>query len=51
VTLCAQAAVLCICGIYRGIVHYELLERNLTVTNFAVWRKQSNQNSWVVDME
>jgi hypothetical protein len=32
----------------EGIIHYELLERNLTVTaelvnNFAVWMKQSSK--------
>jgi hypothetical protein len=34
----------------EGIIHYELLERNLTstlnatVNNYAVWRRQSSKN-------
>jgi hypothetical protein len=41
----------------EGIVHYELLEGNLTITterycrNFAVWRKKSSKNSRVDDKE
>jgi hypothetical protein len=41
----------------EGIIHYELLERNLTIIaerychNFAVWRKQSSKNARVDDME
>jgi hypothetical protein len=41
----------------EGIVHYELLERNLTITaegivnNFAVWRKQCSKNARVDDIE
>jgi hypothetical protein len=40
----------------EGIVHYKLLERNLSllnaiVNNFAVWRKQSSKTAWVGDME
>jgi hypothetical protein len=41
----------------EGIVHYELLERNLAVTaerccqQFAVWTKQSSKNARVDDME
>jgi hypothetical protein len=41
----------------EGIIHYELLERDLTVTaepivnNFAVWRKQSSKYAQVNDME
>jgi hypothetical protein len=37
----------------EGIIHYELLERNLTVilnaivNNFAVWRKKSRKNARV----
>jgi hypothetical protein len=40
-----------------GIIHYELLERNLTFTaeryvnNFAVWRKQSSKNAQVDDVD
>jgi hypothetical protein len=39
------------------VIHYELLERNLTVTaerycpNFAVWRMQSSKEAGVDDME
>jgi hypothetical protein len=40
----------------EGIIHYELLERNLsllnaTVNNFVVWRQQSSKNAQVDDME
>jgi hypothetical protein len=41
----------------EGIVHYELLERNLTITaehycqNLAVWRKQSSKTAQVDHME
>jgi hypothetical protein len=40
----------------EGIVHYELLERNLTVianivNNFAFWRKQSSKNAQAENME
>jgi hypothetical protein len=40
----------------EGIVHYELLERNLSllnavINNFAIWRKQSSKNARVDDME
>jgi hypothetical protein len=41
----------------EGIIHYELLERNLTVTaeryyqQLAVWRKQSSKNALADSME
>jgi hypothetical protein len=46
---------MCIWWDMEGIIHYELLERNRTVTaivnNLAVWWKQSSKNARVDDME